>query len=318
MDKKYFYVLQSQDGIRIDKWLMITFNFLQNSIIQKWIRKGFVRVDGKKVAYNYNLSFNQVIEIPSIFLQNYKEEVIPKKDLNLNKYKSQIESIKDNILYKDDDFLIINKPAGLAVQGGSGLNFHLDMIFEKLKYESGVLPHIVHRIDKDTSGILVLARSKAVAKYMFELFKNKEVNKTYVAIVNNAYKLTNTEGEINAPLLKVGEDNSQRVMIDKSGKQAFTHYKILQKVEDFAYMELSPKTGRTHQLRVHLADYLKVHIVGDYKYGYCKNLEYKNINQSYMYLHSSKISFKGIYGNIINIEAPLPKYFVDFLDNIFI
>ena len=277
------------DGVRLDKWLLKHFSNINNSFAQQIIRKALVKVDGKKVDFNYRLVENQQIKVPITLIESIPSNKDVKQELiniNLGVYKKTIENIKNNILYKDDDFLVINKPYNLAVQGGSNITFNLTHVLPFLKFEAEEIPSLVHRIDKDTSGLLVLARNVMSARYMFEKFKNQEVHKQYLCLVDGI--LAKKSGTIDAPLLKTGESPNQKMVIDLAGKTAITNYKVLNESEGVSLVEVSPVTGRTHQIRVHMANGLQTPILGDFKYGYKKNA---NMKVSDLYLiYNSAIS----------------------------
>jgi 23S rRNA pseudouridine955/2504/2580 synthase len=299
------------NGVRLDKWLLKHFPNLNNGFAQKMIRKALVKVDGKKVDFNYRLIENQQIKVPITLIEaipsnnNIKQDLI---NLNLGVYKKTIDSIQANLLYKDDDFLVINKPYNLAVQGGSNITFNLTHVLPFLKFESNEAPVLVHRIDKDTSGLLILARNVISARYMFDKFKNKEVNKQYLCVVDGI--LANKVGTINAPLLKTGESPNQKMVIDSLGKESITHYKVLAESSGASLVEASPVTGRTHQIRVHFARGLNAPILGDFKYGYKKN---ENIKVSRLYLHAKHINFTSFNNKVIDVNCELDQAFQDLL-----
>ena len=309
-----FVIIQASKvdaGLRLDKWLIKHFPNLNNGFAQKIIRKALVKVDGKKVDFNYRLIENQQIKVPITLIEAIASNKDIKQDLinlNLGVYKKTIESIKANLLYKDDDFLVINKPYNLAVQGGSNITFNLTHVLPFLQFESNEVPVLVHRIDKDTSGLLVLARNVISARYMFEKFKNKEVNKQYLCLVDGILPIK--VGTIDAPLLKTGESPNQKMVIDNAGKQAITNYKVLNENNGISLVEVSPVTGRTHQIRVHMANFLQAPILGDFKYGYKKNA---NMKVSRLYLHAKHINFTSFNNKIIDVNCHVEQSFQELL-----
>jgi 23S rRNA pseudouridine955/2504/2580 synthase len=308
--KKTFIVAKGDVGMRIDRWLLTNFTNLNNSLMQKLIRKGDVRLNNAKCLFNQRLEDGDVISLP-YFIDNFVDQDPLKHVIDVKKYQKEIDYLLSNILYKDDDILIINKPSGLAVQGGSKIAFNITHAFEKLKFESTELPMIVHRIDKETSGVLVLARHKMAARYMMDLFKNKNIQKTYHCIIYPYNKLGS--GTINAPLHKMGDPDNQKIIVDPLGKTAITNYDVKKTHNGFALVQVMPITGRTHQIRVHMAQVLNAPIVGDYKYGFKPSLN-SAINQKYMYLHASEIAFKLPSGNEITIKAPMEDIFLQGLE----
>ncbi|MDR0484098.1 MAG: RluA family pseudouridine synthase [Alphaproteobacteria bacterium] len=297
---------------RLDKWLLQKFPNLNNSMVQKLIRTKQVKVDGKAVAHNFILQESQNVRVPVYFISQIKDNKQPKKTIDISKYKKEIQQVVDSIIYKDDNLIILNKPAGIAVQGGSGINFNITVAFPELRFNLANNPFIVHRIDKETSGILVLARNKATAQYMFTLFKEKKISKTYNCLVYpfilKKYQSIGMQGTISAPLLKTENTNIEGVSIDENGKEAITNYKVLAYQNDIALMEVKPLTGRTHQIRVHMAEYLKNPIIGDFKYGAIP-LKEKDINYRKLYLHAKAIEFISVDGKKIFIEASFDKDF---------
>ncbi|MDR2007453.1 MAG: RluA family pseudouridine synthase [Alphaproteobacteria bacterium] len=305
----------SDSNQRLDKWLLSHYPNLNNSMVQKLIRTKQVKVDGKGVAHNYVLQVGQSVRIPVYFISQIETSKKPKKAVDTAKYQKEIVSLVDSVIYKDDNLLILNKPAGIAVQGGSGVDFHVSVALPFLRFELDSNPLIVHRIDKDTSGILILARHKLMAQYMFHMFKEKQISKTYVCLTHpfilKKYQNMGFEGVISAPLLKEGDG----VSISENGKEAVSLYKVLDYNGDIALMEVSPQTGRTHQIRVHMSEYLGNPIVGDFKYG-AKPLKEKGINYRRMYLHAKSVEFISIDDEQISVEAPLDEDFVDTLNKL--
>ncbi|MCL2567671.1 MAG: RluA family pseudouridine synthase [Alphaproteobacteria bacterium] len=301
---------------RLDKWLLSRFHNLNNSMVQKLIRTKQIKVDGKGVVHNYILHAGESIRIPVYFISQIKDNKKSKKVVNPAKYQKEIQQLVDCVIYKDDNLIILNKPAGVAVQGGTDVGFNISMAAPFLRFELENNPLIVHRIDKDTSGVLILARNKAAAGYMFNLFKDKQIKKTYICLVHpfilKKYQNIGLSGTISAPLLKEGNINAEGISINENGKEAITNYKVLAYSGDIALMEVQPLTGRTHQIRVHMAEYLQNPIVGDFKYG-AVPLREKNINYRKMYLHAKSIEFISIDGKKISITADFDNNFTDTL-----
>ena len=213
------------------------------------------------------------------------------------------EFILSLVIYKDDNIIVLNKPSGLAVQGGTNTSRHVDGMLEALRFELNEKPKLVHRIDKDTSGVLVLARNRTWADRLTKAFREHTLPKTYLALVNSCPK--NPAGEIKAPLEKCGEKS----LVSPDGKPAATVYKTLDEVgSKFALVEASPLTGRTHQIRAHM-EYIGCPIVGDDKYfGGEKRQKYASIPDK-LYLHAYKIDLSALYNKKTVIKAALPEHF---------
>ncbi len=297
------------DNTRLDRWLLANYQNLNNALINKLIRTGQVRVDNKKVSNNYLLLKGDSVRVPLNFVNTFRYLKPIVKTINIKKYKKEIDNIIKSVIYKDDDLLILNKWSGLAVQGGTKVNFDLTLAYEYLKFEAEEIPLGVHRIDRGTSGILILARHKQAAKYMFELFKQKKIEKTYYCLVYPVDEGMKKEGIIDAPLLKTIEDE-YIVKVDELGKPAITQYKVIDIKNNVGFLEVKPITGRTHQIRVHLSEVLGYPIVGDFKYGF-KSATELNINFRKLYLHAAKIDFISPSNKRINISAELDQEFKD-------
>lgn len=312
-------VSQEDSNQRLDKWLVKSFNNINTSIAQKIIRLGQVRVDGKKVKYNYVLSEGQSVKVPTTYISSISLDKKIVKAIDPSRYKKEIKDLLDCVIYKDDNLIILNKPSGVAVQGGSTIAFNVTTAFSFLRFGLENNPFIVHRIDKDTSGILILARNKATAQYMFDVFKEKRITKTYICLVHpfvaKKYNHIGLEGRISAPLLKFGNTNAEGIVIDENGREAISDYKVLDYKANIGLIEVKPLTGRTHQIRVHMAEYLGNPIVGDFKYG-ATPIKEKNLKPRKMYLHAQKVNFTSIDGKEISIEAPFDKDFQDTLEEL--
>ena len=216
--------------------------------------------------------------------------------------------IQSLVIYKDENILALNKPSGLAVQGGTNTNRHVDGMLEALKFDALEKPKLVHRIDKNTSGLLLLARNRKFAELLTQAFKNHNLQKTYLALCYGKPKLN--QGEINLSLSKVGE----KIVPNPQGQKAITLYRVLDSVgTKFSLLELSPLTGRTHQIRVHLST-IGCPIVGDDKYFDRQNIKF-NIFDDKLHLHAYKINLSDLYNKKMVITAELPDYFKQSLAN---
>lgn len=261
--------VEDQGGIRLDRWLRQRYPTLTQGIIEKLLRLGKIRLDGKKVPAGTRLAIGQMVEVPDTIdaaIHKPKEPKIKITPLLSAEDERELESM---VIWEDEDILVLNKPSGLATQGGSKIVRHLDGLLSAYGKKKGIQYRLVHRLDRDTSGVLLVAKTNEATVFLGEAFREGTIKKTYWAVVVGQPKPG--QGTINAPLLKGGEGHVEKVSVNKAGKQAITHYQTLKGVKEnqktlFAWLELSPETGRTHQLRVH-ASHIGCPILGDGKYG---------------------------------------------------
>ena len=289
-------VKETDDGMRLNRWFLKYYPLLTMGRLQKLLRTKQIKVDGKKATANLKLVMGQEIRIPP--LDNEKAQKNP--DFVS---KSDAEFIKSKVLFKDENLIVLNKPSGLAVQGGTNTERHIDGMLEALKYEKEEKPKLVHRIDKDTSGILVLARNRRYAEILTKAFREHQLRKTYLVLTFNCPKIS--EGEIKAPLEKIKE----KMEVVEDGKKAITAYNVLDNVgEKFCLIAAEPLTGRTHQIRAHM-EYLGCPIVGDDRYYGMQRVRPANLS-SKLHLHAYKIDLSAIYNKRLVVKAPIPDYFV--------
>ena len=292
-------VKPEDDGMRLNRWFLKYYPQLPLSRLQKLLRTKQIKVDGKRSEAAFKLAAGQEIRIPPLnegATVREKSGITPRDEV----------FIKSLVIYKDDNIIVLNKPSGLAVQGGTNTLRHIDGMLEALKFEKPEAPRLVHRIDKDTSGILVLARDRKNAELLTAAFKKHDLQKTYLALVKGCPKAD--AGEIKAPLLKAGEKSQ----VSAEGKKAVTRYRVLDHAgSKFALIEAEPLTGRTHQIRAHL-EYLGTPIVGDDKY-YGEKREKFAVLKDKLYLHAYKIDLSGIYDKV-RITAALPEHFAEALE----
>ena len=291
-------VKDQDDGMRLNRWFLKYYPNLPLSRLQKLLRTKQIKVDGKKAEVSLKLQAGWEVRIPPLDDKPQEKD----KDFVSDKNAEQIKSM---VIYKDNNIIVLNKPSGLAVQGGTNTFRHIDAWLPALKYEKNEAPKLVHRIDKDTSGLLVLARDRKNAEILTKAFKEHDLQKTYLALVRGCPK--KQSGEINAPLEKVGEKS----LVLPKGKKAITLYKVLDKVGNkFALIEAMPLTGRTHQIRAHM-EHIGTPIVSDDKYFGEENVKVANVKDK-LYLHSYKIDLSNIYKGV-KVKANLPQHFVEAL-----
>ncbi|MBR4106311.1 MAG: RluA family pseudouridine synthase [Alphaproteobacteria bacterium] len=285
-------IKDQDDGMRLNRWFLKYYPNLPLARLQKLLRTKQIKVDGKKAEVSLKLCSGQQLRIPPI---NDEMTEVEKGKIS----KTDEEFIKSLVVYKDENIIVLNKPSGVAVQGGTNTKHHIDGMLEALRFEKEEAPRLVHRIDKDTSGILVLARDRKNAEVLTRAFKEKDISKTYLAVVQGKPK--KDKMIIDAPLLKSGE----KMIVSSEGQKSLSEMEVLDCTGDkVALVKLSPKTGRTHQLRVHM-QYIGNPIIGDDKYGSRDKL---NDIANKLHLHAYKIDLSSIYKKLV-VKAMLPDYF---------
>lgn len=307
-DVTHYIVSDDDDGQRLDRWIKKHVKDLPYVAAQKMMRKGAIRVDSKRAKPDMRLSAGQDIRIPPVEKNKPHQGPRPLSD------EDRI-FIKSLVIYQDEHVIALNKPADLAVQGGTKTNIHVDGLLEGLIDKKGVKPRLVHRLDKDTSGVLLLARSAKVARDLGKAFKERTVKKIYWALVSPCPEIY--EGSIKAPLAKAGGPDREKVVVDEEdGKFALSDYVVVEHAgEQAAFVAFSPQTGRTHQLRVH-AQLLGCPIIGDHKYKAERDPESKKPEVDLsaiplakrLHLHAQRLILPhpGRPGSL-DISAPLPE-----------
>ncbi|MFZ9034705.1 MAG: RluA family pseudouridine synthase [Francisellaceae bacterium] len=278
----YITVDADRQGQRIDNFLIGHFSKLPKALIYRWIRKGELRVNKGRIKQTYRVNADDVIRIPP-FECDEQAKTIPVKEDHL----AYLESL---ILFENEDYLIINKPSGIAVHGGSGVNSGLIERLRLLRPRAKKL-ELAHRLDKETSGCMIIAKKYSILTCFHEMLKNREVKKTYHALVHGRWN--EKIKHINLPLKRMLLAHGERmVRVDhRDGKSAYTDIRIIETFADFTLVEAKPLTGRTHQIRVHLSHYHHP-IICDKKYGF-KVLDEAIVNQGFnrLFLHASTLSF---------------------------
>jgi 23S rRNA pseudouridine955/2504/2580 synthase len=296
-------ITDDEADIRLDRWFRRHFPNLTQGMIQKLCRTGQIRVDGKRAEASTRLQPGQLMRIPP--LPDGPPPPPPSAPLD----PATMRELEGMIVYMDDALIVMNKPHGLPVQGGPGIVRHLDGLMDGFRQGAADKPRLVHRIDMDTSGLLLLARTPGIAAKLASAFRGRHVQKTYWAIV--AGRPSPQEGRIDAPLVKFGGlRGGERVALAAPGEEDSTHaitdYRTLDAAgRKLAWLELSPLTGRTHQLRVHCAG-LGAPIVGDRKYG-GETGQVEGLPDK-LHLHARALSFPHPYGGTLVVEADLPPH----------
>lgn len=305
-------ISENDNDIRLDRWFKRHFPNLQHSVLERYLRKGDVRLDDKKVKSSQRIVAGQIISHPDLSAEETSRKTKP--DISAR----DSEFVQRLVLYKDANVIVINKPFGLAVQGGSKIKKSLDDMLGGLIFDAKERPKLVHRLDRDTSGVLVLARNSKSASYLANMFAGKDIEKTYIALVHGCP--AQAAGIIDYRLLKAvhGADSYERVAVDEEeGKYARTEYLVLDNLgHEFAVMELKPLTGRTHQLRVHMQA-IDCPIVGDEKYGGVQEQAHDVGISEGLHLHARRVVIPAFgSGKKIDVTAPLPPHIKESFRNL--
>lgn len=299
-------VTADENGMRVDRFLEARFPGLSFSHIQRIVRKGELRVNGKRADSKDRLEEGQSVRIPPLKLDAPKGV---NSELSEAQQKTR-DALKAMTLYEDADVLVLNKPAGLAVQGGSGMTKHVDQMLEVLRDSKGQRPRLVHRLDRETSGCLLVAKTRFAASALTGSFRHRSARKIYWALVAGVPKPK--QGRISTFLAKEErEDDSVMVIAehgDEGASHAVTYYAVVEtSAQKLAWVSLKPVTGRTHQLRAHMA-HIDHAIVGDPKYFNKENWELPGGLQNRLHLLARRIVIPHPRGGFIDATAPLPPH----------
>jgi 23S rRNA pseudouridine955/2504/2580 synthase len=298
-------------GMRLDRWFHVHFPTVTYGYLQKLLRSGQVRVDAKRVQANARLEAGQAVRVPQIVREPPKANpsLTPPPGLS----KGDRDIVERNILYEDEDVLVLNKPFGLAVQGGTGTKRHLDGILAGMVDRFGDRPRLVHRLDRDTTGVLLIAKHRDAAARLGKVFQTRSAAKTYWALVKGVPRPP--QGKIEAALVKASGPEGDRVRKAEPGEQevamhAATHYSVIERVgQKAAWVSLKPVTGRQHQLRAHMA-MIGHPIVGDNKYDTPGGPELPEEIREKLHLHARRLVIPHPRPGApkIDVTAPLPSH----------
>ncbi|GGF29508.1 pseudouridine synthase [Aliidongia dinghuensis] len=302
-------VSEDDADIRLDRWFKRQYPGLSHIRLEKLLRTGQVRVDGGRVKAATRLAAGATIRVPP--LDEWAEAPLPPDDRPKAAPKppseAEQETLRQLVLYRDKDVIAINKPHGLAVQGGTNTSKHLDGMLDALKFDAAERPRLVHRLDKDTSGVLLLARSAKAAAWLAQAFREKSARKTYWAVVAGVPRPH--RGKIDLPVGKGADGGREKMMADEDeGRWAVTYYAVVeQAAQKVAWLAMMPITGRTHQLRVHCAE-IGTPILGDGKYGGGKAVLDGIDHARKLHLHARSIRLDRPDGSVLEVTAPLPAH----------
>ncbi len=296
-----------EGDLRLDRWFKRHFPDIGYGMLAKWLRTGQVRVDGRRVKAGVRVLPGQEIRVPPMPALAQEQSSTRHEPLPVR--RDDIEMLERAILYKDDYMIALDKPSGLAVQGGSGTKRHLDGMLQAMKFGTDEKPRLVHRLDKDTSGVILLARNAAMAAKLTNEFRARTTVKTYWALV--AGVPSPKQGHISMALDKRGPEGGEKVVPTRDGKPATTDYGIIETAgQRMAWLAMRPLTGRTHQLRVHAAEALATPVVGDGKYG--GSVAFMTGLANKLHLHAREIVIAHpATGKPLTITAPLTGHMAE-------
>jgi len=301
-------IAHDDNGIRVDRWFKRYYPALTHGRLEKLLRTGQVRLDGKRVKAADRVLSGQTVRLPPQIVHGGLEE----KPRTTTKPVMR-GSLEDRILYMDKSVIVLDKPSGLATQGGSGLTQHVDGMLDSLAFEKNTRPKLVHRLDRDTSGVLVVARTASAAAELSRSLAERTAQKIYWALTKGVPKVS--RGTIKAALAKEsgfgahGRDERMTTVGNsrEDAKDAVTDYVVIDTAgEEFAWVAVRPRTGRTHQIRVHLAT-LGTPIVGDFKYG-GTDVRGRGEIENRLHLHARSIDIARPDGGRLAVSAPLPPH----------
>ncbi|MFV9683794.1 23S rRNA pseudouridine(955/2504/2580) synthase RluC [Pseudomonas sp. NY15367] len=294
-------------GQRIDNFLRAQLKGVPKTLIYRILRKGEVRVNKGRIKPEYKLQAGDVVRVPPLRLAERDEPEPLARGL--------LERLEAAIVYEDKALIVLNKPAGIAVHGGSGLNYGVIEAFRQLRPDAKDL-ELVHRLDRDTSGLLMIAKKRSMLRHLHEQLRGDGVDKRYMALVRGHW--ATARKQVNAPLQKSNLRSGERMVeVDGEGKEALTLFRVLRRFGDFATLvEAKPVTGRTHQIRVH-AKHAGHSIAGDSKYGDDDfTREIRELGGKRLFLHAYELHVPLPEGGVLKLEAPVDEMWAKTLERL--
>jgi 23S rRNA pseudouridine955/2504/2580 synthase len=307
---RQFTVGPDDDGIRLDRWFRRNLPDASFNLVSRWARTGQLRLDGKRAAPGDRVEAGQLIRVPPAEPPSAPRPKPERKRLS----EDEIAFVNEMVIHRDPQAVVVNKPPGLATQGGTKTNVHLDGLLDGLADQAGNRPKLVHRLDKDTSGVLLLARSPRAAAFFSKSFSGRTARKVYWALVVGVPEVR--DGLIDLPLAKQPGSGGEKMHVDEEeGLTARTRYRLIERAGNrAAWIELQPLTGRTHQLRVHMAA-IGHPIVGDGKYGGQEAFLTGSISRK-LHLHARRLRIDHPDDGRIDVTADPPTHFAESLANL--
>lgn len=303
-EARQFQVAHDDDGIRLDRWFKRHLPDIPFGLVSRWARTGQLRVDGARADVGDRIAAGQSIRVPpaqppSQSSTRKREPLSPE----------EIELAESYLIHRDRAAIVLNKPPGLATQGGTKTNTHVDRLLEAFAEEDGPRPKLVHRLDKDTSGVLLTGRTAGAAAHFSKQFSGRRTKKIYWALVMGVPDIS--DGIIELPIAKQPGTGGEKMCVDEeNGQAARSRYRVVERIGNrAAWVELQPFTGRTHQLRVHMAA-IGHPIVGDGKYG-GKDAFLTGAISRKMHLHARRLRISHPDGGMLDISADLPDHMAE-------
>ena len=311
-DARSFTVADDDHGIRLDRWFKRHLPDTSFNIVSRWARTGQLRVDGKRIGPGDRIEAGQVIRVPPI--EAAAAPAAKPKRARPPLSDEDRELIQSLVIHKDRGAIVLDKPPGLATQGGTKTERHVDGLLDGIQYEAEGRPKLVHRLDKDTSGVLLVARSAGAAAHFAKAFSSRTARKLYWALVVGVPSID--DGMIELPLAKQPGTGGEKMYVDeKEGQPARTRYRVIERAGNAAcWVQLEPFTGRTHQLRVHMMA-IGHPIVGDGKYGGQDAYLTGGISRK-MHLHARRLKIDAPGGGVIDVTAELPRHFAESIEHL--
>ncbi|MGX9460711.1 23S rRNA pseudouridine(955/2504/2580) synthase RluC [Shewanella sp. A14] len=305
------YVTIDEDHFeqRIDNFLLTKLKGVPKSMIYRIVRKGEVRVNKKRIKPEYKLQIGDIVRVPPVRVAEKDNRKAPSANL------SRVSQLEERIIHEDNHLIVLNKPAGIAVHGGSGVDYGVIEGLRSLRPQQKFL-ELVHRLDKDTSGVLLVAKKRSALKHLHEQLRSKTMQKDYLALVRGEWQAS--DRVVKAPLLKITLKSGERIVrVNKEGKESETRYKIMQRYQGCTLVKASPVTGRTHQIRVH-CQYTGHAIACDDKYSEQQfDNSMRELGLDRLFLHAAELKFTHPENNeVMQVKAPLDKVLLNTLDKL--